>query len=61
MSCSDLLRLTKVSELDEDKVHDLLHGVDHEEPSQDLDLGHGEPRVWERALLNSRGGDLNRI
>ena len=61
MSCSDLLRLTKVSELDEDKVHDLLHGVDHEEPGQDQDLSHGEPRVRECALLNSRGGDLSRI
>ena len=61
MSCSDLLRLTKVSELDEDKVHDLLHGVDHEEPSQHQDLGHGKSRVRERALCNGRGGDLNRI
>ena len=58
MSCSDLLRLTKVSELDEDKVHDLLHGVDHEEPGQDQDLGHGEPGVRESALLDGRGCDL---
>ena len=61
MSCSDLLKLTEVSELDEDEVHDLLHGVDHEEPSQDQDLSHRKPGVWERALFNRRGGDLNII
>ena len=36
--CSDFY--TEVSELDQDEVHDLLHGVDHEEPSQDQDLRH---------------------
>ena len=61
MSRSDLLRLTKVSELDEDKVHDLLHGVDHEEPGQHQDLSHREPRVWKRAFCNGRGGNLSRI
>ena len=50
-----------MSELDEDKVHDLLHGVDHEEPGQDQDLRHWKPGVGERALCYGRGGDLNRI
>lgn len=57
----DLLRLTEVGELDEDKVHDLLHGVDHEKPSQDQDLGHRKPGVWETARLYRRRGDLNMI
>ena len=58
---SDLLRLTEVSELDEDEVHDLLQGVDHEEPGQDQDLRHREPGVREGAICYGRGGDLNRI
>ena len=57
----DLLRLTEVGELDEDEVHDLLHGVDHEEPSQDQDLCHRKPGVWETARLDRRRGDLNMI
>ena len=57
----ELLRLSEVSELDQDEVHDLLHGVDHEEPGQDQDLRHRKPGVWERALCDRRGGDLNMI
>ena len=57
--CSDLY--TEVGKLDEDEVHDLLHGVDHEEPSQDQDLRHRKPGVWEGTLFNCRGGDLNMI
>ena len=58
MSCHDLLGLTQIGELDKDKVHDLLHCVDHEEPSQNQDLGHGKPGVRECALSDGRGGDL---
>ena len=58
MSCHDLLRLTEVSELDKDEVHDLLHGVNHEEPGQDQDLSHGKPGVGESALGDGGGGDL---
>mgnify|MGYP001278131180 CR=1 FL=1 len=50
-----------MSELDEDNVHDLLQGVEHEEPGQDQDLRHGEPGVREGAMCYGRGGDLNRI
>ena len=50
-----------MSKLDEYKVHDLLHGIDHEEPGEDQDLGHGQPRVRERARLDGCGGDLNMI
>ena len=57
-SCHDLLGLAQVSELDKDEVHDLLQGVDHEEPGQDQDLGYGKPGVGERALLDGGGGDL---
>ena len=58
MSSHDLLGLTEVSELDKDEVHDLLHGVDHEEPGQNQDLSHGKPGVRECALSDGRGGNL---
>ena len=52
---------TEVREPDEDSMHDLLHGIDHEEPGQHQDLRHRETRVGERALSDGCRGDLDRI
>lgn len=38
---------------DQDHVHQLLQGVDEEEPGQHQDLGNGQPRVRERAVLQT--------
>ena len=39
-------QLTQMDKSDQDKVHDLLQHVDHQEASQHQDLCHRKSRVW---------------
>ena len=51
VSMSLMTMALELPSADQDHVHQLLQGVDEEEPGQHQDLGDGKPRVREGVVL----------